>query len=71
LLGKISTCHSSSEDDTNIDKDKMFNENNGSKKKIDVLKQESKLLTDGVLEKISESYLEARENESVEEVSFY
>lgn len=70
FLGKENTCHSSSDDDTIVDKDKLPNDNTGCKKEIDLLKHESKSI-DGVQEKKSKDCLETLENEVAEEVCFY
>jgi len=70
FLDKQNTCHSSSDDDTIVDKDKLPNDNTDCKKVIDLLKQESKSI-DGVLERKSKNCLETLENEVAEEVCFY
>lgn len=68
LLGKTNVCHSSSDDDIAVDQDKIQNDKVGCKNDIDILKQESKLSIDGVLEKNLKGGLETRQTEVVEEV---
>lgn len=71
LLGKTNTRHSSDDDDITVDKNKIPNDNIGCKKEIDVLKHESKLSLDEVLEKKPKVCLETSKNEVDEEVCFY
>lgn len=66
-LGKIDPCHSSSDEDSRETKKERDSEVDH-KKEIDLLKKESKLSIDDVLDQLPKGYLETRANELEEEV---
>jgi hypothetical protein len=66
-LGKLDPCHSSDEDDSKKTKKENDNEVDH-KKEIDLLKKESILSIDDVLDQLPKGYLETRANKLEEEV---
>lgn len=62
FAGKSGACHTCSDEEN----DKVVNH----KKEIDLLKKESKLSIDDVLDQLPKGYLESRANELKEEVQF-
>lgn len=67
LLGKINTFHSSSDDGTTINKEKISNATIDCKNEIDMVKQELKLSIDGVHGTLPK-HLETKGNKVLEEV---
>lgn len=70
LTGKTAICHSSSNIDTLEESVKYNDKIIDHKNEIDMLKKESKLSLDDVLEQLPKGYLESRSYEIVDEVQY-